>query len=85
MPTFASPTTVEWTVFGYNETDEEEIDEVEDANTPTDLPCGFGNFFPRVFGISGSQPCKFGSAIGERGRNKDATESMETIEECIVW
>ena len=85
MPTFGSPATVKRTVFGYNETDEEEIDNVENANAPDDLPRGFGDFFPRVLGLSSSQPRKLGSAIGKRGRDKDGTESMEAIEESTIW
>ena len=65
MPTFASPTTIKGTVFGNNETHKEEIDDVEDANTPDNLPRGFGNFFPGVFGFGSSQSSKFGSAKGK--------------------
>ena len=65
MTTFGSPTTVKRTVFGYNEADEEEIDDIEDANAPDDLPRGSGDFFPRVFGLGSSQSSKFGSAKGK--------------------
>ena len=65
MPTFASRATVERTVFGYNEANKEEIDDVENANAPNDLPRGFGDFFPRVFGLGSSQSSKFGSAKGK--------------------
>ena len=65
MTTFGSRAIVKRAVFGYNEADEEEIDEVEDANAPDDLPRGFRDFFPRVFGLGSSQSSKFGSAIGE--------------------
>ena len=54
MSTFGSPATVKRAVFRYNETDEKEIDDIENANAPDDLPCGFGDFFPRVFGLSSS-------------------------------
>jgi hypothetical protein len=54
MPTFGSVVKVKLTVFRYNETDEEEINDVENANAPDDLPCGFGDFFPRVSGLSSS-------------------------------
>jgi hypothetical protein len=85
MTTFGSPTTVKRTVFGYNETDEEEIDNVENANTPDDLPRSSGNFFPRILGLSSGQPRKLGSAEGKRGRYKDGAESMEAIEESTIW
>jgi hypothetical protein len=85
MPTFASRATVKRTVFGYNEANKEEIDDVENANAPNDLPRGFGDFFPRVFSLSSSQPRKFGSAEGKRGRDKDGTESMEATEESTIW
>jgi hypothetical protein len=85
MPTFGSRVIVKRTVFGYNETDEEEIDDVENANAPDDLPRGFGDFFPRVLGLSSSQPRKLGSAEGKRGRDKDGTESVKAIEESAIW
>ena len=85
MSTFGSRAIVKVTVFGDNEADEEEIDDVENANTPDDLPGSFGDFFPRVFGLSSSQTRKFGSAKGKRGRDKDGTESMEAIEESTIW
>jgi len=85
MPTFGSRVIVKRSVFGYNETDEEEINNVENANAPDDLPRGFGDFFPRVFGLGSSQPRKFGSAKGKRGCDKDGTESMEAIEESTIW
>jgi hypothetical protein len=65
MTTFTSPSGVKRTVFGYNETDDEEIDDVEDANTPDNLPRGFGDFSLRVFGFGSSQSRKFGSAEGK--------------------
>ena len=65
MPTFSSRATVKWTVFGYNETDEEEIDDIEDANAPDDLLRGFGYFFLRILGFGSSQSSKFGSAKGK--------------------
>ena len=85
MATFASRTCVKHTVGGNNEADEEEIDDVKDANTPDDLPRGFRDFFPGIFGLRSSESSEFGSAKGERGGDKDGTESMEAIEKSAVW
>lgn len=85
MTTFASSAAVKHAVFGHNEADEEEIDDVEDANTPDNLPRGFGNFFPRVFGLGSSQASKLGSAEGKRSCDKDGTEPMEAVEKSTVW
>ena len=63
--TLSSRGTVQWTVCRHNEADEEEIDKVEDANPPDDLPRCSGDFFPRVFGLGSRQSCEFGSAKGE--------------------
>jgi hypothetical protein len=65
MTAFASSGAVERAVCGYNKADEEEIDNVEDANTPDDLPGGFGNFSLWVLGLGSSESSKFGSAEGE--------------------
>jgi len=65
MTRFGPATAVKCTVLGYDEADEEEVDDVEDANTPDDLPRGFGDFFPRVFGFGSSQSSQFGSAEGK--------------------
>lgn len=85
MPTFGSRATVERAVLGHNETDEEEVNDVENANTPNDLFCGSGDFFPWVSGFSGSEARKFGSTEGERGGDKDGTEPMEAIQESTIW
>lgn len=65
MTTFASRAVVKYTVFRYNEADEEKIDDIEDTNAPDDLPRGFGDLFLRVFGLGSSQTSKFGSAEGK--------------------
>lgn len=65
MATFASRAIVKRTVFGYNETDQEEVDDIEDANPPDDLPRGFGDFSLRVLSFGGSQSSKFGSTKGK--------------------
>jgi hypothetical protein len=71
----------------YDEADEEEIDNVEDANTPDDLLGGLWDFLLGICGLGRSQSSKFGSAEGKRGRDKDGTESLEAIEETTgtVW
>ena len=84
MTGLASTGVVEWRVCGYNETNEEEIDQVEDANTGHHLFSSTRNFLCWVCGLGSSQTSKFGSAISKRGCNKDGTESMETIEES-TW
>ena len=48
MTAFASRAIVKRTVFGDDEANEEEIDDVEDANAPYDLPRGFRDFFSRI-------------------------------------
>ena len=76
---------VQRTVGWDDEADNEEIDNVEDANPPDDLPRGSGDFFPGVFGLGCSQSSKLGSAKGEGGRDKNSAESMEAIKEGMVW
>jgi hypothetical protein len=51
----------EWGVGGHNEPDEEEVDDVEDANTPNDLLGSFRNFLSWVLGFGGSKSGEFGS------------------------
>ena len=54
MATLGPFATVEHTIFRYYKADEEEIDDVEDANTPDDLPRSFGNLSPRIVGLGSS-------------------------------
>ncbi len=73
---------------GWNdEADEEEVDNVEDADTPDDLFGGLWDFLLGVCGLGSCQASKFGSAEGKRGRDKDGTESLEAIEETTgtIW
>jgi hypothetical protein len=72
---------VQWAVGRYNEADEEEIDNVEDADTPDDLLGGLWDFLLGVCGLGSCQSSKFSSAEGKRSRDKDGTESLEAIEE----
>ena len=85
MTTLPTCAVVKNAVFGYNEADEEEIDDVKDADTPNDLPAGFGDFSPRVHGLGSGQSSEFGSLEGERCGDEDGTESMKAIEESAVW
>jgi hypothetical protein len=68
-----------------NETDEEEVDNVEDANTPDDLLGSLGDFLSWIGGLGSSKSSKFSSAKGKRGCNEDGTESVEAVEESTVW
>ena len=85
MTTCSSRAVVKWTVCGHNEADKEEVDDVEDADTPDDLPRCFGNFLPRILRLGGSQSRKFGSTKGERGCDKDSAEPVEAVEESAPW
>jgi hypothetical protein len=76
---------VKWAVGWDNETNEEEIDNVEDADTPDDLVGGLGDFLAWVTGLGSSETSEFGSGEGKRGCDEDGTESVEAIEESRVW
>lgn len=65
MTTLCSCTVVKHTIFRHNKTDEKEIDDVEEADTPNNLPGRFRDFFLGVFGLGGSQSSKFGSPKGK--------------------
>jgi hypothetical protein len=54
MTTGASLAVVERAVCGNNEAHEEEVDDVEDANSPDDLSAGLWDFLSRVIGLSSS-------------------------------
>lgn len=85
--TFSAGGVVQRAVGWYDEADEEEIDNVEDADTPDDLLGGLWDFLLGVCGLGSCQASKFGSAEGKRGRDEDGTESLEAIEETTgtVW
>jgi hypothetical protein len=65
MTTRASLATVKGAVFRYNEADQEEVDDVEDTDTPNDLSRGSGDFSLRVCGLGSGQTSKFSSSEGE--------------------
>lgn len=77
-------TMVQRAVSGDNEADEEQVHNVEDADTPDDLLGGLGDFLLWVFSLGSSESSKFSSAESEGSRDEDSAESMEAIEEGAV-
>lgn len=68
-------------VGGHNKTDEEEIDDVEDADTPDYLTSRFGNRPLGVLGFRSSQSSEFGSTKGKRCCDEHGTESLKAVNE----
>ena len=75
---------VSWSIGGDDETDEEEVQEVEDGNTPYDLLGSTRDLLLRVLGLGGSQPSKLGASVGECSGDEDTAETVEAIQEGVV-
>jgi hypothetical protein len=65
MAAFGSCTMIKWAICGNDEADEEEVNDVEDADTPNDLSTRFGYLPPRVCCFGGSKSCHLGSKKGK--------------------
>lgn len=61
MTTFTTTSVIERGVCGDNETDKEQIDEIEDTNTPHNLLRGFRDFFDRIVRLGSGESGKFTS------------------------
>ena len=68
-------------VRGHDQSDEEQVDDVEDEDTQGNLLRGSWDLLLGVLGLSGSQADQLGSSVGEGGGDEDSTEAMEAIEE----
>ena len=71
MTAGSSLASIEWAVCWYDETNEEQIDEVKDGDSPDNLSSSFGDLFSGILSFSGCQSGKFGTAVGKRGCHKD--------------
>ena len=65
VTTFTTTSGVQNAVLRDDEADEEEIDDVEDTDTPDDLLRSFGDFFPGIFGLGSRKTGEFGSTKGK--------------------
>lgn len=79
MPTCASLAGVERAIGWHDQSNEEEVDQVEDTDSPHDLSCGSGDLFARVVCFGGSKAGKLSSTVSKRCRDKNGTESMEAV------
>ena len=68
-------------VRGHDQSDEEQVDDVEDEDTQGNLLRGSWDLLLGVLGLSGSQADQLGSSVGEGGGDEDSTEAMEAVEE----
>lgn len=75
---------VSWSIGGDDETDEEEVQEVEDGNTPYNLLGGTWDLLLRVLRLGGSQPSKLGTSVGECSGDEDTAETVEAVQEGVV-
>ena len=84
MTRFGTFAAVQVTVGWYDQTDEEQVDNVEDGDTPDDLLRGPRNLLSWVGCFRGRQSGQLGASVGEGRSDEDAAEAMEAIEECRV-
>lgn len=75
---------IQFTVFRDDQTNEEEVDDVEDGNTPYDLFGGPRNLLSWVDCLRSSKSSQFGAGVGKRRGNEDTAEAVEAVEECLI-
>jgi hypothetical protein len=73
---------VQGTVGRYNQPNEEEVDDIEDSDTPNNLLRSSWNLLSRVGRLGGSQSSELSASVGERSCNEDSTETVKAVEEC---
>jgi len=67
----------------HDQANEEEVDDVENGETPDNL-LGSSWDFPQGVGRLGSgQTSKLSASVGEGGRDENRAEALETVEECL--
>jgi hypothetical protein len=72
---------VQLAVRRHNQSDEEEVDDVEDEDTQGDLFRGPRDLLLGVLGLSGGQTDQLGSSVGESSGDEHSTEAVEAVEE----
>jgi hypothetical protein len=72
---------VEVAVCRHDQSDEEEVDDVEDEDTQGDLFGGPRDLLLWVLGLCGGQADQLSSSVGECGGDEDSAEAVEAVEE----
>ena len=85
VPRLRTRTTIQIAILGYDQPHQEQIDDVEDTDSPNDLFRSARDFFLGIRGFGGGEAGEFGAGIGEGGGDEDAAETVETVEEGGVW
>ena len=75
---------VQRAVRGDDQADKEQVDNVEDEDTPDDLLGGPGDLLGGVLGLSGSKTDELGTGVGKGGSDEDTAEAVEAVEEGAV-
>jgi hypothetical protein len=78
-------TVVERAIGWDNESNKEQVNNVEDADTPHNLLGGLGNLLSWVFSLGGGETSQFGTTKSERSSDEDRAESVEAVKESGVW
>lgn len=75
---------VQGAVGWHDQTDEEEVDNVEDEDTPDDLLRGPWDLLDWVLGLGCGKTDELSAGVGERSSDENTTEAVEAIEEGRV-
>lgn len=81
VATGGSLTLVQRAVGWDNKADEEQVDDVEDADTPNHLLGSFGYLLARIFSLGSGETSQFSATEGEGCSDEDGAEAVETVEE----
>ena len=64
-----------------DQADQEQVDNVEDEDTPDNLLRSPGDLLGGVLGLSCGKADELGTGIGEGGSDEDTTEAVEAVQE----
>jgi len=64
-----------------DQTNQEQVDNVEDEDTPDDLLGGPGDLLGGVGSFGGSKTDELGTGVGEGGGDEDTAEAVEAVKE----
>ena len=77
-------TLVQGTVGGHNQPNEEEVNDVEDGETPNNLLGSPRDLLKGIGRLGSSQSSELSASIGERRRDENGAEALEAVEERTV-
>jgi hypothetical protein len=73
---------IQGTVGWDNQPNKEEVDDIENGQTPNNLLGSSWNLLSRISSLGSSESSELSASVGERRCNKNSTEAFKAVEEC---